>query len=167
MVIVLAKCEMQEVTLKLKDWEYTMPKSDFGLGVVLIDILVVLILIFFAYFLDARQRQYTNLFKDETIEMDDFGVRFENMPQDKEFGGSQIALKAYIWDKLLDVIADQIEEETEEIIQDSEPDYQISDISFARSDLHELTTLMELTKIRTQLIKFDLLAERTKDNSNY
>ena len=71
---------MQEVTLTLNDWEYTMAKSDFGLGVVLIDILVVIILIFFAYFLDARQRQYTSLFKDETIEMDDFGVRFENMP---------------------------------------------------------------------------------------
>ena len=39
--------------------------------------------------------------KDETIEMDDFGVRLENMPQNKRFGGSFQLFKAQLWDQIV------------------------------------------------------------------
>jgi hypothetical protein len=66
--------------------------------------LVVLILIFFINFLERRQNEYTKVAKDETIEMDDFGVRLGNMPHDKLFGGSFQLFKAQLWTQMCDLM---------------------------------------------------------------
>ena len=37
------------------------------------------------------------MFEDETIQMNDFGLRFQNLPADKFFEGNDMVLKAKIW----------------------------------------------------------------------
>jgi hypothetical protein len=51
----------------------------------------------FVAFLDKRQKEYVERFCDETIEMTDFCIRFQNMPKNKEFEGSEMLLKARLW----------------------------------------------------------------------
>ena len=63
-------------------------KRDFGYMVVYLDMVVVLSLTFFANWLERSINEYTEAFKDQTIEMDDFGIRFGNMPVDKQFGSN-------------------------------------------------------------------------------
>lgn len=47
------------------------------------------------------------MFEDETIEMTDFCMRFGNMPKNKYFEGNDRLLKAQLWNKMTEIMADQ------------------------------------------------------------
>lgn len=66
--------------------------------------ITVLILIFFVNFLERKQEEYTLIAKDETIEMDDFGVRLGNMPRDALFDSSFPLFKAQLWDQIVSLM---------------------------------------------------------------
>lgn len=51
----------------------------------------------FIYYLDTRQREYAQIFQDQTIEMNDFCLKFVNMPRDAYFEANQQVLKAKLW----------------------------------------------------------------------
>lgn len=104
LLLTIATCEQHSIKYKFGSTEFMISKNDLGLIVVLSDMLVVVILIFFVNFLERRQNEYTLMAKDETIEMDDFGVRLSNMPRDKLFGGSFQLFKAQLWSQMTDLM---------------------------------------------------------------
>lgn len=102
----MAGCKQDTVRIKLGDGAVTeVQKNSFGIYVVLIDFLCVFIFIGFVQFLDNSQREYAARFEEETIEMSDFCVRFQNMPKDGEFRANQSVFKAILWDKMTKILA--------------------------------------------------------------
>lgn len=70
-----------------------MHKETFGVFIVCLDIVVVLIVICFIIYLEKRQKEYIDQFKDQTIEMTDFAIKVENLPPDFMFKGNYEILK--------------------------------------------------------------------------
>jgi hypothetical protein len=61
------------------------------------DIITVSILILFVHLLSKSQEEYNDQATKETVQMSNFVVRLENMPNDREFGGEYLQLKAELW----------------------------------------------------------------------
>ena len=59
LLLTIATCQQQSIKYVLGSNEIMLSKNDLGLIVVLVDMLVVLILIFFINFLERRQNEYT------------------------------------------------------------------------------------------------------------
>ena len=106
LLLVSANCKLDTVSLKISDMNLSMNKSDFGILVILIDFIVVLIYIWFIFFLDRKQNEYSTVFKDQTIEMNDYTIEFRNIPNDSFFQGKEQILRAILWDKLEAVMND-------------------------------------------------------------
>lgn len=107
-IIALAPCTQEQVTIHFMGAgeERKVNKSDFGIFVVLMDFVVVLILIGFVSFLDSRQKEFAEAFADQTIEMSDFCMRFNEMPTNAWFDGSDKILKTKMWNKILAILED-------------------------------------------------------------
>lgn len=80
----VAGCEQETVVIDTDDIqqngnnisEIEFQKNDFSVIIVAFDIITILILIWFAYFLEEKQKEFVENFEDETIQMTDFCVRF-------------------------------------------------------------------------------------------
>ena len=103
-IIGVAGCKQDIVQIdngseELDSSDIELHKNDFGVFIIAWDFVTIIILLWFANFLDKRQKEYTTRFSDETIEMTDFGMRFQNMPKNKYFGGNQTKLRNKLWSK--------------------------------------------------------------------
>lgn len=67
---------------------------------VFIDLITVISICLFIYILNARQEEFIDAFKDSTIQMDDYALKFKGFPHDKEFAGKEHLLKARLWEHL-------------------------------------------------------------------
>lgn len=94
-ILAQAYCISDLVTIPYIGTDIT--KESFGIFVVFIDFAVVFILMAFIFVIDARQKEFIKLFKQKTIEMNDFTVRVKNLPSDGEYGAKEHILKAYLW----------------------------------------------------------------------
>jgi hypothetical protein len=82
--VAVAGCEQETVVIDTDDIqqngnnisEIEFQKNDFSVIIVAFDIITILILIWFAYFLEEKQKEFVENFEDETIQMTDFCVRF-------------------------------------------------------------------------------------------
>ena len=80
----VAGCEQETVVIDTDDIqqngnnisEIEFQKNDFSVIIVAFDIITIFILIWFAYFLEEKQKEFVENFEDETIQMNDFCVRF-------------------------------------------------------------------------------------------
>ena len=80
----VAGCEQETVVIDTDDIqqngnnisEIEFQKNDFSVIIVAFDIITILILIWFAYFLEEKQKEFVENYEDETIQMTDFCVRF-------------------------------------------------------------------------------------------
>jgi len=61
------------------------------------DIIVVISFMIFIEFLDFQQNHFSKEFADQTIEMNDFTIRIENMPGFEYHQGDEIVLKMKLW----------------------------------------------------------------------
>ena len=77
---------------------------------------------------------YTDKFKDETIEMDDFTVMIKNLPKDSYFNHDENILKVRLWDLIQNRLNDEAKEKGMELSEE----LTIADISFASSKTFEL-----------------------------
>ena len=75
------------------------------------DILVVLCYMIFIEFLDFQQNHFLEEFADQTIEMNDFSVRIENMPGFEYHRGDETTLKMKLWCHINFVIQKQLKYE--------------------------------------------------------
>lgn len=62
--------------------------------VVWIDIISIIIIIFFVKILKWRLADFVKFFNKSTIKISDFTIRVKNLPLDKEFDGDESILKA-------------------------------------------------------------------------
>ena len=74
----------------------------------LVDMGVVVGLLVFVTVVEWGQKRYVTKFKDQTIEMDDFTIRIQNLPKNKLYGGNPEFLKAYLTNHFETLIKDQI-----------------------------------------------------------
>ena len=72
----------------------SLTKSQFLYVILAVDVLSILIVIFFFCFLEVRSREYIEVFDKRAVEMRDFSIRFANLPFDHEYGGKDIMLQA-------------------------------------------------------------------------
>ena len=73
-------------------------REDFGMIVVAIDMLVIITIVLFIWFLEKGQESFIEQFEQETIEMTDFSVRIKGMPEDDKYKNDEAALRAHIID---------------------------------------------------------------------
>jgi hypothetical protein len=74
-----------------------MSKDNFGIFIVVVDLLVIMVIVCFIYLLDVSQNKYIEEFNRQTIKMSDFTIRVKNLPSEAEFGGKEEILKAELW----------------------------------------------------------------------
>ena len=96
-IIALAKCQQKEVELKLGTSSYVLLKEDFGILVILLDFVIVIVFLLYILIIDQKQQEFIDEFKDQTIEMDDFAVEFDAIPNNKFFNNNLHVLRAYLW----------------------------------------------------------------------
>jgi hypothetical protein len=65
--------------------------------VVFFDIISMIILVIFTRWLERRQIDYAEEFEDQTIQMNKFCLRFENLPANIFFEGKEEVLRAQLW----------------------------------------------------------------------
>jgi len=80
--------------------------------------------------------------------MNDFCLKFVNMPQDAYFEANQQVLKAKLWRQMTDILEAMAEEQGIEF-NINDPRFQIVDINFAATDLRDVEILFRLNKVRT------------------
>ena len=85
----------------------TVAKSDFSIIIVFFDFATILILLWFANWLDDRQKTYIEKYSDETIEMTDFTIRFNNLPSNQFFEGKEKKLRWALLDKISRILVDE------------------------------------------------------------
>ena len=63
----------------------TINKKDFGMIIVIVDIIVILSLIMFTWALEYGQENYVKMYLDHTIEMSDFTIRISDLPDERHY----------------------------------------------------------------------------------
>jgi len=97
----VARSDDSSITCSNFDFgNWTITKEIISLVVLGVDMIMVSILIFFVFFLQKKQIQYNELASKETVKMNNYVVKFKNMPYDREFDGKFLRLKAELWAKL-------------------------------------------------------------------
>jgi len=97
-IIALARCQTKTVDVTFMGTDYQLHKEDFGIVIVLIDFLVISIYLYFIHFLETKQDDFINEFKDQSIEMDDFAVEISPIPCDGFFKDNEHTLRAFLWE---------------------------------------------------------------------
>jgi hypothetical protein len=80
-IIILAMCEDLDIMDPFTG--ITIHKKDFGMIIVIVDIIVILALIIFTWALEIGQENYVKMYLDHTIEMTNFTIRIKNLPDEK------------------------------------------------------------------------------------
>jgi hypothetical protein len=91
-VVFQSQCTSDTIRVPYTDLE--VQKSHFGLGVVLIDVVVVISFYVFTTVVRSRQLEYIREFKLQSIQMSDFTVRVEGLPEDADYGENDAVLRA-------------------------------------------------------------------------
>ena len=62
--------------------------------ILIVDVVTLLIAVFFFWLLERRTVQYIEIFDKRNVEMRDFSIRLGNLPYDIEYGGKDLMLQA-------------------------------------------------------------------------
>jgi hypothetical protein len=89
-----AICQQDKVKFEAFGQSAMVAKNDFGFIVIVTDFFVIIIYLYFVKYLSGVQIQYHEMFEDEVIMMNDFTVRFKNLPKGVDFDGNELILKA-------------------------------------------------------------------------
>jgi len=95
--------------------------------------------------------------------MNDFCLKFVNMPQDAYFEANQQVLKAKLWRQMTDILEAMAEEQGIEF-NINDPRFQIVDINFAATDLRDVEILFRLNKVRTQMKMIEARRARSRED---
>lgn len=165
-MLAMSQCKQATVTIDVKQLNKSVEvqKKDFGIIVVFIDFLCVFIFIFFTFFLESRQREYAENFEQQTITMSDFTLELANLPRDGFFNGKEQVLRTVLWDQLEQVMDDQykIKSDNDESAIDfaRQEEYNIVDITFAKTDTGDSILLDNMNTLRAKKNKISSRLER-------
>lgn len=155
-----------------------MSKAQFLYIILAIDVLSILIVIFFFWFLDVRSREYIEVFDKRAVEMRDFTIRFANLPFDHEYGGKDIMLQAQLWNHIEICLLNAIQgkkfnnavEGAEDGAVTDLKQWEIVDITMHKNDMRETELLDQMDEIdrkkktlirKIQLLKIDKETRKT------
>ena len=85
--------------------------------------------------------------EDNSVKVQDFTVKLDNLPFDDEFGGNQHILKAYIWRKVNDLIVNSFREEYGRDPLPEEKRTEIVDVQVVNLEFRALQKKIEYGKI--------------------
>lgn len=125
----------------------TWKKDSFGIFVVFIDFIVVVIILIYISMLSRKQKEFIKVFKDETMQMDDFSIRIKNLPLDGEFENREDILKAHLWTHLENIL-------NQGDICDTpghQKHHEIIDITFGKQKFKDTQRLMKLMYIKKKV----------------
>jgi len=121
---------------------------------------------FFTFFLERRQREYAENFEQQTITMSDFTLELTNLPRDGFFNGKEQVLRTILWDQFEQVIDDQYKikwnDESRAIDFGRQEEYNIVDITFAKTDTGDSILLDQMNKLRIQKNKISNRLDKAK-----
>ena len=69
--------------------------------------------IIFLVIIKERQRQFIKAFKVQTIQMDDYAIRIDDLPPIETYGGDRDVLKAHLWNHFYNIFENEIKLEQE------------------------------------------------------
>ena len=104
----------------------------------------------YVLFLEKKQNEFAVRFSQQSIEMDDFSLEFNNIPKDKFFRGNEHVLRAYLWRKLEEVMLDELQNQQGEFTRRALQNQQhmgIVDITFAKTTYTDINLLKKLNSI--------------------
>lgn len=107
----MATCKLDVIDLTLGFDSY---KIDFSVSqdvsalvIVSLNMLIVIIFVYFIFVLDRKQHDFAEVYKDYSIQMDDFTVMVNNLPGKKSYTHqSEEILRMQLWehfDKILKI----------------------------------------------------------------
>jgi hypothetical protein len=79
-IMIMAVCEMLEINDPFSG--KSINKSDFGLIIVFVDVVVIIFVLGFTWTLEIGQENFVRIFDRGTIEMQDFSLRIKKMPDE-------------------------------------------------------------------------------------
>lgn len=160
---VVSRCLAEEVVIGK---EYTdlvgikeavsFSKQTLGLIIVGIEVLILLSVLFFVERLEKTQQDYTELFRGNSIEMQDFTIRVQNLPIDKEYENDPEVLQAFLCMHFQEIVKNQIiDEHGEEMLAKIDPKIlEVADVTFGDPRVkNTISSLTEMQKLRTKYIK--------------
>jgi hypothetical protein len=90
-LMIIAVCEDYEIQLP---WlNSPISKQDLGWIIVIIDIFVIIALIMFIYFLENGQNNYVEMYNEFTLEMTDFSLKIEGIPDERLYSDNNIKFR--------------------------------------------------------------------------
>jgi hypothetical protein len=124
-----------------------MTKDQFGVFVVLIDLVGVAAIIGFIFCFSSKQNKFIKAYKASTVEMDDFTVQIHNLPADARYDNKDEVLKARLWGHFDSLLNGDNEQEKLEIV----------DITFGKKDIKDTD---QLTKLYNQFKEKQIVEDR-------
>ena len=100
----VATCGLESVDLHFGKSVMTIDKDFSAAYIVTTDIVCVTIFVLFIFVLQRKQKRFEELYKDYSIQMDDFAVMINNFPHKREYGFSSDKLRLELWDHCFKVI---------------------------------------------------------------
>ena len=101
-MIFYGQCISANITIPYANYE--IPKSEFGVYVVLIDVVVIFCFYFFLEVLWTRSNEYIDEFNLQAVKMSDFTIRVKNLPPDMTYGDNESFLRAWLWEHFSKVL---------------------------------------------------------------
>jgi len=143
---------------------YHVNKADFGIVIVLIDFLIIFTFLYFIYFIEIKQIEFCEEFKDQSIEMDDFTVELTAIPNDKFFSGNLHILRAYLWEYVEEIMEDQFKKNADnprfKLNRRHNPHLTIADITYSSKDTKEIDMLTDIGKIYKKVVEYKMKAKK-------
>lgn len=91
---VVAQCIVEDTYNPLNGKK--IQRETLGMIIVVVDMLVGIFFVIFIKFMEVSQKRYVAKYKEEAIEMDDFTVRVQNLPNNHMYANDPEILKAYL-----------------------------------------------------------------------
>jgi hypothetical protein len=101
-MIYYGQCISSNITVPFIKYEIS--KANFGIGIVVVDIVFILSFYFFLDTIQTRAQEFIDEFRTQTVKMSDFTIRVKNLPPDMTYGDNELILRAYLWEHFRKVL---------------------------------------------------------------
>lgn len=131
-----------------------MSKADFALVILVFDVIVLIISIYFINLLARRLREYIKLFGEQSVEMRDFTVCFRNTLPDHKFASKDMFYQSNLIHHIEGLLKEdflRVPMELKHLAKLEELDevkpWEIVDVNFAKRDLRESKLVSRMNEI--------------------
>lgn len=136
-------------------------KSIAAMIITFLDIINMLIFLIFLNLLKNMQKSYVKFFDKETVEMKDFAVRIDKLPETFKQYKNEYKMKEGIWRQIVKKIRDAKKAK----LCPEDLDESIVDISFGLRNFDVLNDLVEIEKMNKEMEKLNIKYYRNPSKS--